>query len=234
MQKEKNSSHKVRLKPYTYLALGDSYTIGEGVEKKDSFPYQLVAELQKHHLTFLPPTVIAQTGWTTRDLREGIGHAQVSGQTYDLVTLLIGVNNQYRGLKVDEYQNEFSELVEQAIQFGGGNPERVIVLSIPDWGVTPFAHGRPHPLEKITLEIDQFNQISQKTSKHKNVFYLDITQNYRKIGGLPENLAKDQLHPSGNIYNGWVKGLRKMIFSGMDIGLSSISNHLNQDKKQYD
>lgn len=234
MQKEQNSSQNASLKPYTYLALGDSYTIGEGVENYDSFPYQLVAELHQHHLNFLPPTVIAQTGWTTRELNDGISLAGISGHSYDLVTVLIGVNNQYRGLKVDKYQNEFAELLELAIQFGAGKPERVFVLSIPDWGVTPFAKGRPISLEKISLEIDQFNQINQGISKQKKVHYLDITQDYRRIGGLPENVAEDQLHPSQNIYGRWAKSLRGMMFSGMNFGLSSTPNLLNQDKKRYD
>lgn len=231
MQKEKNSSHTVRLKPLTYLALGDSYTIGEGVDKKDSYPNQLVAELQKHHLNFSPPTVIAQTGWSTGELKEGIAHAGLDGKTFDIVTLLIGVNNQYRGLSVNGYQHEFTDLVEQAILFAGGNPGRVVVLSIPDWGVTPFAHGGPYLLEKITREIDRFNQIGQEISKHHQVYYLDITEEYRKRGGLPENLVEDQLHPSGNIYSGWTKGLVKLMVTGMDMGFSSIPN---QDNKTHD
>lgn len=232
MKEEHTSSRIDRFKPLTYLALGDSYTIGEGVKRNESFPYQLVAELQKHHLSFHSPTIIAQTGWTTRELMEGIAHAQVSDHSYDLVTLLIGVNNQYRGLKQDEFQQDFEKLLEMAIQFGGGCPERVIVLSIPDWGVTSFAEGIKISLKKITMEIDQFNKICQTVSEQKRVNYLDITEEYRKIGGSPENQVDDQLHPSRNIYRRWAKSLTKIIFSEMNFDLSDIPNFLHQDKEK--
>jgi hypothetical protein len=121
----KNYSNK-KVEPLKYLALGDSYTIGEGVDKKECFPYQLVDELQNYSVEFLPPTIIARTGWTTKELQRGIEKSQISDIKYDLVTLLIGVNNQYRGEKINNYRLEFSELLDQSIKFAGNNPPRIL------------------------------------------------------------------------------------------------------------
>lgn len=217
-------------KPFAYLALGDSYTIGEGVEKEKCFPYQLMAELHNGGL-FLPPTIIAQTGWTTRELMAGIEDAKIRGQNFDLVTLLVGVNNQYRGLKLEDYQEEFSGLLDLAIQFGQGNPRRVIVLSIPDWSVTPFAVSGQRSTESIAGEIDQFNHVNQRIGKDKKVCYLDITRDYRKVGGLTGNWVDDQLHPSGNIYQGWVQSLKDIV-SEIESGPASRSSAPSSGQKK--
>jgi lysophospholipase L1-like esterase len=121
-----------------FLALGDSYTIGERVAKNERWPVQLAARLRAHGVPITDPEIIAVTGWTTDELDAGIQAAQPQGP-YDLVSLLIGVNNQYRGRSPEEYQAQFADLLQQAIGLAGGDPTRVIVLSIPDWGVTPFA-----------------------------------------------------------------------------------------------
>lgn len=218
----KNYSNK-KVEPLKYLALGDSYTIGEGVDKREGFPYQLVDELQNDSVEFLPPTIIARTGWTTKELQRGIEKSHISDIKYDLVTLLIGVNNQYRGEKINNYRLEFSELLDLSIKFAGNNPAKVIIISIPDWGVTPFATKGNHPLERIKEEIDQFNQVNQHLGREKKVQYLEITQDYRRMGGLPRSLVADQLHPSGEIYKCWAKGLKGLIISGMDFGLSPIT-----------
>src|SRR3954453_11153972 len=144
-----------------YLALGDSYTIGESVAVADRYPVQLARELKLGE-----PEIIAKTGWTTDELSAAIDKAMDKADPhgpYDLVTLLIGVNNQYRGRSADEYRTQFAGLLQRAIGFAGGNAQHVIVVSIPDWGVTPFAEGRDRA--KIAREIDQFNAINREEAK---------------------------------------------------------------------
>src|SRR5690554_427749 len=203
--KEKNTS-------YRYLALGDSYTVGEGVGEGDSFPQQLLS-LLRDEVDFLPPTIIAQTGWTTAELMEGIVAANIPHSKYDWVTLLIGVNNQYRGLSLAQYGEEFDQLLEKAIQFAENKPSRVIVLSIPDWGVTPFAREGERNVSAIAEEIDEFNQVNLEISRRKEVHYLDITSEYREIGGLEGSYVEDKLHPSGKIYGRWAEKVREVIFA---------------------
>ncbi|MGE5730807.1 MAG: SGNH/GDSL hydrolase family protein, partial [Gemmatimonas sp.] len=140
------------------LALGDSYTIGEGVTTDERWPMQLAAMLRARALQVAAPTIVARTGWTTDELSAGIDDARPTG-TYDLVTLLVGVNNQYRGRGVDEYRAQFRALLARAIGFAGGRADRVIVLSIPDWGATPFADGRDRG--RIALDIDAFNDANR-------------------------------------------------------------------------
>ena len=147
---------------YTYLALGDSYTIGESVSEKERFPLQLADSLNESGISVLKPTIVATTGWTTDELSKGIADTELN-ISYDLVTLLIGVNNQYRGLSLENYRKEFVQLLNQAIGFAEGNPKKVIVLSIPDWGVTPFADGRDR--DQIAMEIDSFNAVKKEETE---------------------------------------------------------------------
>lgn len=193
---------------YTYLALGDSYTIGESVMLHESFPYQTAQMLRDKGKNFHAPEIIAKTGWTTDEL-----HAAINKYTfqpkYDFVTLLIGVNNQYRGRTADEYSNEFESLLKQAIAFAGNNTNHVIVLSIPDWGVTPFAVGRDN--KKIATEIDEFNAINEKISKQYKVQYLGITTGTREAAKDESLLAGDKLHPSAKEYKRWAKRLTEAI-----------------------
>lgn len=192
----------------TYLALGDSYTIGEQVEPQDSFPHQLVSLLRKQHIDIADPLVIAKTGWTTDELDAAIQAASIK-TAFDLVTLLIGVNNQYRGRSAEEYAREFEGLLKKAIGFAAGNPAHVFVLSIPDWGVTPFAEGRNR--EQIAKEIDLFNQTAEKICQDKQVSFLDITVSQRVDGNKPAYLAGDGLHPSGKEYEKWAQLLVKKV-----------------------
>lgn len=178
-----------------YLALGDSYTIGESVSASERFPVQLARELRLGD-----PEIIAKTGWTTDELNAAIDAANPRGP-YELVTLLIGVNNQYRGRDAEQYRGEFTALLQRAIGFAGGDAKKVIVVSIPDWGVTPFAEGRDRA--KIATEIDRYNAINREEAGKAGARYVDITPISR--GTDPALVAGDGLHPSGKQYAEWAK-----------------------------
>jgi lysophospholipase L1-like esterase len=186
----------------SYLALGDSYTIGQGVPESDRWPVQLVSELRAAGLDVAEPMIIARTGWTTRDLLASIG-MRYQGETYDIVSLLIGVNNQFQGRSIDEYSQEFEELLAFAISATGGRPERVFVLSIPDWGYTPFAEGRNRA--GISEAIDEFNAVNRAASLAAGVHYFDITPSSRPDPFDASLIAGDGLHPSGEMYALWVE-----------------------------
>src|SRR6185369_11796894 len=184
--------------PHTrYLALGDSYTIGESVAESDRYPVQLA-----HALKIGEPQIIAKTGWTTDELNAAIDAADPKGP-FDLVTLLIGVNHQYRGRSADEYRQQFAGLLHRAIGFAGGNARHVIVVSIPDWGVTPFAKDRDRA--KIAREIDQFNAINREEAARAGAKWVDITPVSRRAANDPSLVAGDGLHPSGKMYGEWVR-----------------------------
>jgi lysophospholipase L1-like esterase len=189
-------------KTYTYLALGDSYTIGESILENERFPIQLVDSLDNYNLTVGTPKIIATTGWTTDELAAGIEEATLQ-PPYDLVTLLIGVNNQYRGRSIANYRDEFVALLQQAIEFAGGYPEQVVVVSIPDWGVTPFAKERDG--EQIAIEIDQYNQVNKEESAKAGTGYVDVTPISREAASDSTLVAEDGLHPSGKMYARWVE-----------------------------
>ena len=184
----------------TYLALGDSYTIGEQVPIYDSFPYQLVQLLRKQSLDMAAAEIVAKTGWTTDELAAGIRSQQLM-PAYGFVTLLIGVNNQYRGRDVEEYKTAFQQLLEQAIDFAQGDRNRVFVISIPDWGVTPFAAERN--ANEIALQIDSYNNACRIITESLHCDYTDITTAQRTDGRNPDFLAADGLHPSGKEYAKW-------------------------------
>jgi lysophospholipase L1-like esterase len=214
MEKE-NPKNLMEEKTYTYLALGDSYTIGEGVDEKDRYPNQTVVLLKAKGLDFEKPTIIAKTGWTTDELAKGIENANIAGQTYDLVTLLIGVNNQYRGRSLENYESEFKKLLQDAIVYANGDSDRVVVISIPDWGVTPFAVNRGSDQAKVAKEIDAFNAAKQSIADQLGVHYIDITEEYREIGALPQMVVSDNLHPSALVYGKWAQKLEKVILEKM-------------------
>jgi lysophospholipase L1-like esterase len=193
---------------YTYLALGDSYTIGESVPPEDNFPSQAVAMLRKKGMKISDPVIIAKTGWTTDELQDAIRNADLA-PSYDFVSLLIGVNNQYRGRNSDEYAKHFEQLLQQAISFAGGKKSNVIVLSIPDWGVTPFADGRDR--QKIAAEIDLFNQLNRKIASQYGVHYINITPGTRQAATDTSLLAGDKLHPSGKDYARWAQKLADIV-----------------------
>jgi lysophospholipase L1-like esterase len=190
----------------TYLALGDSYTIGEAVSAAESFPYQLKDALLKQGHPVESIQIIAQTGWTTDELQAAIDIATLS-PPYDLVTLLIGVNNQYRGYSVANYRVEFEQLLRQAIVFAGADEDRVRVLSIPDWGVTPFAQKEGRVADKVAKEIDAFNAAAQEISENLGVVFINISPHSRLAATDLSLLAPDGLHPSGKMYAHWVQSL---------------------------
>ena len=185
-----------------YLALGDSYTIGESVDSTLRYPVQIADSLNKLGYLMKSPEIIAVTGWTTSDLKAAIEYANPQPH-YDLVSLLIGVNNQYQGMDINIYITEFSELIDQAIYFAGNDTGRVIVLSIPDWGVTPFASDRDR--EKIAREIDEYNGINKEITLSRGVVWIDVTGVSRLAEKDETLIAGDGLHPSGKMYTEWVK-----------------------------
>ncbi|TWI99824.1 lysophospholipase L1-like esterase [Mucilaginibacter frigoritolerans] len=191
-----------------YLALGDSYTIGEAVPQPQSFPYQLYSALNGQGLSVTPPTIIATTGWTTDDLISAIARSGLNGKKYAFVTLLIGVNDQYQYLSQDNYKVKFAEVLNTAISFAHGDISRVFVLSIPDYGVTPFAGGED---AVIGPEIDQFNAINKAISMQAGVHYVDITPISREAAKDPSLIAPDGLHPSGKMYQLWVSLLTPLV-----------------------
>lgn len=189
-------------KSLTYLALGDSYTIGESVPENERWPVQLADKLSKNGVLVSSPRIIAKTGWTTDELKVGIAATNVLG-TYDLVSLLIGVNNQYRGRDAEQFRTEFNGLLDQAVGFAGGNAKKVFVVSIPDWGVTPFAKGRDQA--KVAKEIDAYNAIKKTETEKRGILYVDITPISRQATSDTALIANDGLHPSGKMYGLWVE-----------------------------
>lgn len=194
MISETQKEHK-----YTYLALGDSYTIGEMVGDTERFPVQLSARLNFDSIDIADPLIIAKTGWTTDELLAAIQEKNVK-DTFSIVTLLIGVNNQYRGRDAENYRSELKQLLDIAINYAGGKKEHVFVLSIPDWGVTPFAEGKER--SKIAAEIDKYNRVKKEECDKLGVKYYDITEISRSTE--PDMIASDGLHPSGKMYKLWV------------------------------
>lgn len=187
-----------------YLALGDSYTIGEQVLLTESFPYQLVQLARRQGLDLAAPEIIARTGWTTDELQGAMETYQFQ-PPYDFVSLLIGVNNQYRGRTAEEYAHQFKQLLVHAIALAGGVHQQVVVLSIPDWGVTPFAADRNR--EEISAAINCFNEINQQLAKEQAVGYIDITPGTREAATDSSLLAADALHPSAKEYRRWAERL---------------------------
>lgn len=186
-------------KKFNYLALGDSYTIGESVLESERFPVQLVKRLQADSINIEDPQIIATTGWTTDELLAAIKEKNIK-DTFNIVTLLIGVNNQYRGRDAENYRGELKQLIDIAVKYAGGNKDNVFVLSIPDWGVTPFAEGKDR--NKIAAEIDLYNKVKKEECEKAGIKYYDITE----ISLIKDQslTASDGLHPSGKMYGLWV------------------------------
>ena len=187
-----------------YLALGDSYTIGEGVPEDGRWPVLLARALRDEGIALEEPRVIATTGWTTDELSAAMDAAEPLG-TWDFVSLLIGVNNQYRGRELANYHHEFQGLLERAIALAGGDTRRVLVLSIPDWGVTPFGAASGRDLTQVARELDTFNAYAAELCAQHGVCFVDITGLSRERGGEPAMLVEDGLHPSAAMYRLWTE-----------------------------
>lgn len=186
----------------SYLALGDSYSIGEGVPEVGRWPVQLAAALRAAGMAIDDPRIIATTGWATDELAAALDAAEPLGH-WDLVSLLIGVNNQYRGRDLDTYRAEFSALLDRAITLAGGRPRRVIVLAIPDWGVTPFARQSGRDRAQIARELDAYNAAAAALCDSHGVVFVDTAPVSRARGGEEAMLADDGLHPSATLYAEW-------------------------------
>jgi len=192
----------------SYLALGDSYTIGEQVPFTENFPFRLVGDLRVAGIDVADPVIVATTGWTTDELAAAIMERKIR-ETFSFVTLLIGVNNQYRGRSVENYKEEFRGLLQTAIHFAGGDPLHVFVVSIPDWGATPFAEGRDRV--QIAKEIDDYNTTKQAITVSMGCHYTEITESTREHGQDPAYLAPDGLHPSAKEYAIWAHRLAPLV-----------------------
>lgn len=187
-----------------YLALGDSYTIGEGIDEPGRWPLQLAARLRADGLALEPPRILARTGWTTDELSAAMDAAEPLGQ-WDLVSLLIGVNNQYRGLPLADYTRGFDALLARAVALAGARAGRVLVLSIPDWGVTPFARRELRSPRRIAAELDACNAAAAELCRARGIAFVDITGISRDGGDAPAMLADDGLHPSAAQYARWAE-----------------------------
>jgi lysophospholipase L1-like esterase len=186
----------------SYLALGDSYTIGESVPAGARWPMQLADALRTRGIRIADPRIIATTGWTTDELSAAMDAAEPLG-TFDFVSLLIGVNNQYRGREVENYRAEFAALLDRAIGLVGGREDRVLVLSIPDWGVTPFGQGSGRDTAQIGRELDAYNAVAAEECAVRGITFVDITPVSRSLGAQPDRIADDGLHPSPLAYSDW-------------------------------
>ena len=195
---DENTSNSIK----TFLALGDSYTIGQSVADSLRWPNQLVKTLNKEETKLEAPKIIAQTGWTTDELLTAINAANIKVK-YDYVSLLIGVNNQYRGRSVENFEPEFIKLLNRAIAMTNNGATRVFVLSIPDWGAMPFAKGQDR--SRITTEINAYNNSIKRICGQRNIDFFDITPISREALNNPVYVAVDGLHPSGEMYAEWVK-----------------------------
>lgn len=195
---------------FKYLALGDSYTVGEAVKPEESFP-RFTTKLLFSYGVIEPaiPEIIASTGWTSGKLLEAINHTPPKVERYDIVSLLIGVNDQYKGLSLEQYRDNFKTLLQKSIEYAGNNPEKVWVLSIPDYSSTPFAEKMDQ--QKIFDEINAFNRVNKKITMEAGINYMDITALSRKYVIMPEFMADDGLHPSGFQYYLWAEKLSNAI-----------------------
>jgi lysophospholipase L1-like esterase len=187
-----------------YLALGDSYTIGESVAPAERWPVQLAGMLRGRQIAVGDPQIIARTGWTVAELSAGIDAAAPRGP-FDLVTLLIGVNDQYRGGDAGEYRVEFARMLTRAVALAGNRAGHVVVLSIPDWGVTPFAHRTGRNPAQIAAAIDRFNAAAREVTLRMGASFIDITPGSRRAAADASLRAEDGLHYSGTMYEEWAR-----------------------------
>ncbi|HET9767703.1 MAG TPA: GDSL-type esterase/lipase family protein [Thermoanaerobaculia bacterium] len=188
--------------PRSFLALGDSYTIGQGVAAADRWPERLAALLGARGVVLSPPRVIARTGWTTADLARALAAERPAGP-FDLVSLMVGVNDQFRGEELAGYERRFGALLGEAVALAGGDARRVLVLSIPDYGVTPFARGLGLDPRAVVAEVDRFNDAARLAARRAGARWVDVTPASRRAAAAAELLARDGLHPSAKLHAEW-------------------------------
>lgn len=186
---------------YTYLALGDSYTIGESVRETERWPVQLAEQLRARGYKMAAPKIIAKTGWTTEDLLLGMENELSIQRDFDLVSILIGVNNQYQGKRITEYEEDLRTIFNKAVNHSKTMEKGVFAVSIPDYGYTPFGSANQ---EEISMEIDRFNEVFKRVAEDFNVPFYNITPISRDAANNPDLVASDGLHPSGLMYQFWV------------------------------
>ncbi|HET8858368.1 SGNH/GDSL hydrolase family protein [Marivirga sp.] len=197
----------------SYLALGDSYTIGEAVDSDSTWSQLLVTKLNQKGIDLKLEKIVATTGWTTDELISAIEKdKELANNTYDVVSLLIGVNNQYRGYGIKQYEEEFEFLLKKAIQLAGKKAENVFVVSIPDYGVTPFVKKNNKNAELIGKELKLYNQIAQNISNDYGVMFFDITPISLKAVWDKTYVAKDELHPSAKMYEEWAEYIESSVY----------------------
>jgi lysophospholipase L1-like esterase len=194
----------------SFLALGDSYTIGENLPPDHRWPAQLTDSLQARGIEIQEPDIIAETGWTTDELMKNITQENPA-KNYDLVSLLIGVNNQYRGYDISSYKTEFEQLLKKAISFADGESEQVFVLSIPDYSVTPF--GKSKEPKTIAEELYNYNEVARRICNEYQVSFINITPISKKAANDSTLIADDNLHPSGKMYQQWVSKIIPIVLS---------------------
>ena len=198
--------------PLRFLALGDSYTIGEGVPLSEGWPAQLSALLNESGLLMDEPVIVAKTGWTTEELLSSM-HAADLAPPYDLVTLLVGVNNQYRKQDIQRYEKEFDTLLTNTINLAGGDSQKTIVLSIPDWSVTPYASDQSDhaSLIDVARTLDKYNEINCRLAYRRGCTYVDVTGLTREHKNDPHAWAEDGLHPATLMYTQWARKLQPIV-----------------------
>jgi lysophospholipase L1-like esterase len=197
-----------------FLALGDSYTIGEGVAPDQRWPMQLTQRLRAEGVAIADPEIVATTGWTTDELSAAMD-AKSFSPPYALVTLLIGVNNQYRGRSVANYREEFSALLARALALAGERADRVVVVSIPDWGVTGFARANGRVAHRVAIEIDAFNATAREIARDRGIAFVDVTAISRTAGDHDDMLVADRLHPSAAQYALWTDAILVAVRQGL-------------------
>lgn len=191
-----------------FLALGDSYTNGEGVAEEERWPSQLVALLGQQDIHLTDVQIVAQTAWTADELADAIDQTKPKGP-FDVVTLMVGVNDQYRNRPVASFAPEFEQLLARAVGFAGRRPSRVIAISIPDWGATPFAEGRDRV--RIAREIEAYNERARELAARAGVIWVDVTTETRAMQLDPSLVTADGLHPSGAMYARWAALLAPIV-----------------------
>lgn len=192
--------------PAAFLALGDSYTIGEGAKPHERWPMQLAQKLRDEGVAINDPEIVATTGWTTEELSAAMD-AHTFHPPYTLVTLLIGVNDQYRGGSVADYRPRFTRLLKRAITLAGANAKHVVVVSIPDWGVTRFAQASGRDISAISIAIDAYNAAAKEICRAHGVAFVDVTAASRRADNADDMLMSDGLHPSAKQYSTWVDAI---------------------------